>query len=150
MKKSLLGFFALVLCIGLFPASTFAQEAPGTSGGDIGIDGGFTIDGGSTYILQSPPPSVKSVKRNNGNGTTPTGYAEARLQVTNTNSCAGMILTAITSLDLTTTYDHSWICGNTEKGYISYALQSNKIPAKKLMFHFWSSSTGSFCIPETN
>ena len=153
MKKSLLSFLMLMLCIALLPQGTVAQDLPGGSSGgyldpsapDEGIaDGGITAP-----INATPPASVKNVKRNNGNGTTTTGLAEARLTVT--NSGGDYTLTRITSLDMGTTYQANWKDGYKEKGYISYGLESNKMPAKKLLFHFKCNTTGkTFCIPETN
>jgi hypothetical protein len=153
MKKSLLGFFTLV-CIGLLPAATFAQDAPGTSGGDAGtgIDGGTTvIDGGLTSFTPTPPPSVKSLKRNNGNATAFEGTAEARLQVSGGTS-ADIQLLAVTSLDGSVQYDVVKFAGNGifEKNYISYSLSKNINPAKKLMFYFRTSEGTLFKIPETN
>lgn len=139
MKKKLLSLSILILCIAL---TTWAQNDSGGSSNYSTNTPVFSI------VLSSPPSDVKSVKRNNGNGTT-TGSAEARLKVSNSN--ADYILTAITSLDLVDTYEASWKNGSKEKGYISYTLENNKMPAKKLLFHFKCCHSGkSFCIPETN
>lgn len=148
MKKSLLSFLILMLCIAFLPQKTIAQDVTGgSSGGYVEYsepDGGIAAP--ITYT--APPASVKNVKRNNGNGTT-TGFAEARLTVT--NSGGDYTLTGITSLDMNSIYEGKWKEGHMEKGYISYALESNKMPAKKLLFHFKCNTTGkTFCIPEIN
>lgn len=152
MKKRLLSFSMLILCIGLLPTISFAQDAPGTSGGDMGSEAGSATDAGAAILtFQAPPPSVKSLKRNNGNATAYMGTAEARLQVSNGTS-ADIQLLAVTSLDGSITYDVVKFAGNGifEKNYISYSLNKNINPAKKLMFYFKTNDGVYFKIPETN
>ena len=151
MKKSLLGFFMLILCISFLPTGTFAQVVTGgeSSGGiDVGIDGGISNPTPTTV----PPAGIKNVKRNNGNGTTFLGVAEARLGFNKGTDVSGIQLQSV-----------SYISGggnvegavtnvtipDIQNGYISYPLGKNINPAKKLMFHF-SSPGGTFSIPETN
>ena len=153
MKKNVLSFCMLMLCIGLLPAATFAQGAPGTSGSGAVIDGGvidiININGGiNVSALSAPPASVKNLKRNNGNGTTATGLGEARLGVSNSNS-DDYILISIASMDLSITYENTVKNGSHEKSYISYPLDGNNLPAKKLMWIFKSRSNGkAFAIGE--
>ena len=143
----------LMLCIGLLPATTFAQDAPGDFGGVLGIDGGitniFNINGGiNVSALSAPPASVKNLKRNNGNGTTATGLGEARLGVSSSNS-VDYILISIASMDLSITYENTVKNGSNEKSYISYPLDGNNLPAKKLMWIFKIISNGkAFAIAE--
>ena len=153
MKKNVLSFCMLMLCIGLLPATTFAQDAPGDFGGVLGIDGGitniFNINGGiNVSALSAPPASVKNLKRNNGNGTTATGLGEARLGVSSSNS-VDYILISIASMDLSITYENTVKNGSNEKSYISYPLDGNNLPAKKLMWIFKIISNGkAFAIAE--
>ena len=152
MKKNVLSFCMLMLCIGLLPAATFAQGAPGTSGSGAVIDAAISlvnIDGSlNPSTLSAPPVGVGKVKRNNGNGTTLTGLGEARLAISNTNS-DDYFLVIIASLDFSTTYEATFKNGTNEKNYISYPLDGNNLPAKKLMWIFKSKSNGkSFAATE--
>ena len=152
MKKNVLCFCMLMLCIGLLPAATFAQGAPGTSGSGAVIDAGISlvnIDGSlNPAALSAPPVGVGKVKRNNGNGTTATGLGEARLGVSNSNS-DDYILISIASMDLSITYENTVKNGSHEKSYISYPLDVNNLPAKKLMWIFKIISNGkAFAIAE--
>ena len=145
MKKNVLSFCMLMLCIGLLPPATFAQGAPGTSGSGAVIDADISlvnIDGSlNPAALSAPPVGVGKVKRNNGNGTTLTGLGEARLAISNTNSDDYLLVT-IASLDFSTTYEATFKNGTNEKHYISYPLDGNNLPAKKLMWIFKSKSNG--------
>ena len=152
MKKNVLCFCMLMLCIGLLPAATFAQGAPGTSGSGAVIDAAISlvnIDGSlNPSTLSATPVGVGKVKRNNGNGTTLTGLGEARLAISNTNS-DDYLLVIIASLDFSTTYEATFKNGTNEKHYISYPLDGNNLPAKKLMWIFKSKSNGkSFAATE--
>ena len=153
MKKNVLSFCMLILGIGLLPSATFAQDAPGTSGDILVIDGGVidvvNVDGSiNPAALSAPPAGVGKVKRNNGNGTTLTGLGEARLAISNTNS-DDYLLVIIASLDFSTTYEATFKNGTNEKHYISYPLDGNNLPAKKLMWIFKSKSNGkSFAVNE--
>lgn len=144
MKKSLLGFFMLAICIGIAPSTTFAQDAPGTYG-----DGGISADGGIAAPLtySAPPSYIKGVKRNNGNGTTANGLAEVRLQTA--NSFAGDIILldvrALNNPGVSLNAVGNGGYGSHEKGYLSYELTKNVIPAKKLIFYFQSSDGTLFC-----
>ena len=133
MKKSLLSFLTLTLCICLLTSKTFAQTAPGAMGG------------GST-----PPSYIKGVKRNNGNGTTANGLAEVRLQIA--KSFTGDIkLLDVRSIDDPLNSLNAVGAdglGTPEKGYLSYELTKNVDPAKKLLFYFLSSDGTIFCIGE--
>lgn len=148
MKKSLLSFFMLILCIGILSSKTFAQDAPGTSGGTdgMGVDGGIA----GPVIYSAPPSYAGSVKRNNGNGTTQNGFAEVRLSVS-TSFTGDVTLTDVryltnSSVSLGAVGNNGY--GSHEKGYLSYELIKNVIPAKKLLFFFRDSYGNSFCIPE--
>jgi len=133
MKKNVLSFFMLILCIGILPSKTFAQEAVGSSSG---LEGTF----------------VSSCKRNNGNGTS-AGFAEVRLNFSDKNLSESFQLIEIAHLttgELLST-DESVVMGggwgDMQKGYTSFALNFN-IPARvKLKFHFrWNG--GDFWIAE--
>lgn len=152
MKKHLLALSVLVLSFS-FSSKSFAQDLPGgsCSGSPTGIDGGGTIDAGTT-IISATPSYAKSVKRNNGNGTTPDGSAEARLKVSSACS-ADVVLYRITSLDgsypVDVIMDNG--AGTYVRGYFSYSLDKNVIPAKKLLFYFHDCTNGkNFAIPESN
>lgn len=135
MKKNVLSFIMLVLCIGILPSKTFAQDAPGTAGGQEGI-----------------PSFVSFCKRNNGNGTS-AGWAEVRLDFSDKNLSANFQLIDIAHLttgeslstDENVEMGGGW--ADMQKGYTSFALNFN-IPARvKLKFHFkWSG--GDFWIAE--
>lgn len=150
MKKNLLTFI-LMLCIGIFSAKTYAQDIPGGGGDGIGSDIG--IDGGSTApvmpVIINPPSYVSNLKRNNGNGTTVLGSAEARLAFSD-KSNHPVVLLAITDLQGNVLPKGSVVLDpNGEfnsKGYVSYALKQNIPPVGKLLFHF-SCGNNSFCIP---
>lgn len=151
MKKNLLSFCMLILCISILPGKIFAQLAPGTAG-DLAFDAGISvvnIDGSlNPAALSAHPVGVGKVKRNNGNGTTLTGLGEARLAISNNNS-DDYLLVIIASLDFSTTYEATFKNGTNEKHYISYPLDGNNLPAKKLMWIFKSKSNGkSFAAEE--
>lgn len=150
MKKNVLTICMLLLCIGILPCKTFAQDVPGgLSAGDVGtVDLGVRI---GTTTFSAPPSYVKSVKRNNGNATSVGGVAEARLQISNTYS-GEIWLIDVTYLDNPGVPLNAVVngCGYLEKGYFSYALSKNVNPAKKLMFYFQCQDGTAFCIPETN
>ena len=158
MKKSLLSFFMLILCIGILPTITFAQDAPGTSGGSIGIDGG-TITSYTSYVTSPPPNFVLNLKRNNGNGVCE-GSAQARLSI------KGGFTGWMQLVDIAYLSDGKIIpnvvIGNgigewngvTQSAYMSFCLNSNIPPKNKLIFHFYWSLPGDnniyqFWIPES-
>lgn len=138
MKKCLLGIFMLTLSICLFSSKTFAQQAPGTWGIDF------------PEVYSTPPAYVKSVKRNNGNGTTANGLGEVRLSVA--KSFTGEIrLTDVRSQDnpdVSLNAVGFVTYGTHEKGYLSFELTTNILPAKKAIFYFQSSDGTSFSIGE--
>ena len=149
MKKSLLSFLMLILCIGFLPTGTFAQDLPG------GASDGYIdpVDGGiNTPVFTAPPGYIKSVKRNNGNATSIGGTAEARLQISKTYSGGDITLVDVSYLDKPNVSLNAVLngWGYHESGYFSYALKKNVNPAKKLMFYFACSDGTTFCIPETN
>ena len=133
MKKSLLSILTLTLCIYLLTSKTFAQTAPGTTGD-----------------VNAFPTYVKSLKRNNGNGTTANGLGEVRLQI------AKSILGEITLIDVTSADNPdvslsavgAYCVGIPQKGYLSYELIKNIDPVKKLLFYFQISDGTIFCIGE--
>ncbi|MDB5223469.1 MAG: hypothetical protein JWN83_2136 [Chitinophagaceae bacterium] len=153
MKKSLLCFFMLILCIGLLPGGTFAQDAPGTSGAGSLDESAGSVDGAGVNTFSAPPPYVTNLKRNNGNGTTEYGSAEARLNFTkNVGNIGAIQLIGITYIaDAGKSVSNLIMfngCPSYENGYYGYSLQKNIIPAKKLMFHFKKSDGSCFSIPE--
>jgi hypothetical protein len=152
MKKSLLSFSMLILCIGFLSSKTFAQDAPGDAGGEFS---GLGVDGGISAMVQSIPAGVKNVKRNNGDASSAYGVAEARLSFTKGSNIGTPQLYRITYLvggEVCDAVMLNCIVVDSQKGYISYSLKKNLNPAKKLMFHFKNSDgTGTgFSIPETN
>ena len=150
MKKNLLAFI-LMLCIGVFSARTYAQDVPGGGGDGIGSD--LAIDGGATATVLptiiNPPSYVSNLKRNNGNGTTAIGSAEARLAFSDKKDHP-VVLLAITDLQGNVLPKGSVVMDAdgefNSKGYMSYALNNNIPPVGKLLFHF-SCGNNSFCIP---
>lgn len=150
MKKRLLSFSMLVLSIGILSTETFAQEDAGGASFQ-----GVTFDSPINTVTTVPPPGVTHVKRNNGNGTTALGNAEARLSFSKNANVEGIQLQSVSYLGgaeivgavTAITQNNAEI--DYQKKYVSYPLGKNVSPAKKLMFHF-SSPSGNFSIPETN
>ena len=132
----------LILCIGILSSKTFAQDAPGTYSGTEGIS--------SPVVYSTPPSYAGSVKRNNGNGTTADGLAEVRLSVsksfTGDVTLTDVRYLANSSVPLNAVGDNGY--GTHEKGYISFELTINVIPAKKLLFYFTDCDGNYYCIPE--
>ncbi len=133
MKKNVLSFFMLLLCIGTLPSKTFAQQAVGSAGG---LEGTF----------------VSSCKRNNGNGTS-AGFAEVRLNFSDKNLSESFQLIEIAhlttgeSLSTNGSVEMGSGWGDMQKGYMSFALNFNIPPTIKLKFHFrWIG--GDFWISE--
>lgn len=149
MKKSLLSFLILILCISLSPTKIFAQEVcGGSSSGYVDpVDGGI-----NTPVFTAPPCYVKSVKRNNGNATSIGGTAEARLQISKSYTGGDITLINVAYLDKPTVSLNAVITGLgiLESGYFSYALSKNINPAKKLLFYFTCTGGTTFCLPETD
>lgn len=161
MKKSLLGFFMLILCISFLPSGTFAQVVTGgeSSGGtDIGIDGGINIPA-SSYQTALPPSFVLTLKRNNGNGVC-AGSAQARL------GFKGVFTGWMQLVDIAYLSDKSPLSnavigsgngvwqGVAASAYMSFCLDYNIPPKNKLIFHFiWgygsNGPTYQFWIPES-
>ena len=151
MKKHLLIFSMIMLCIGFLPSRSLAQDAPGDGGDVLEIDGAI-----ARSSISTPPSYVRSVKRNNGNATSLYGTAEARLQIAQNglSSLCDIYLVDIAYLADPGKSLAKEIMGdvtlNRNEGYFSYSLSKNVIPAKKLMFYFRTASGSCFAIPETN
>lgn len=148
MKKNLLSFSMLILCIGVLSTKTFAQD---DSGGASSPGSTVTVPGGTQVAI---PAGVRNVKRNNGDASSAYGVAEARLGFTKGIPIGNPELVKITYLSDGKEIPNAVMLNNAvidwQKSYISYSLTRNVNPAKKLMFHFKCSNGDTFSIPETN
>jgi len=138
MKKNVLAICFLLLGGCLLSLKSSAQEAPGSYGGEIG------------YKI---PTYIKSVKRNNGNGTTELGAGEVRLSFSKNSPVEDIQLIGIAYIDDATNNVSNLIMmggfSTIEKGYYSYSIAANTIPAKKLVYYFVNhSNSSSFNIAE--
>lgn len=126
MKKNLLNFVIVILCVGALPTFTLAQDAPGTGAGTQASD----------YLSAPPPSFVSGLKRNNGNGHCEgSGLTTLGIKGTPPRS---MQLVDIANKSTKAYLDNFILDGNgvlTSKGF-TFCLAYNIPPVNKLIFHF--------------
>ena len=141
MKKKLISLTVIVLSICFVSASSFAQTAPGDSGG-----GTPPPDGGGTTGTSVPAqPLGYHFTRNNGDGTCG-GEAQIRLYYTTAPTVAP-VLTQIYYQGQPLYTNLMPITGNLStyatKGYVSFCLPTSNIPpAIKLTLTYTPGGTG--------
>ncbi len=136
--KKLLFTSIMLISICLTSIKTFAQPAPGNSGGGIG--------GGGAAVQPCPV----SFKRNNGNGTCG-GDAQIRLSFNQLPQFAPeLVLVSYDGAEITTIIMpvEGDVSNLASKGYVSYCLNGANIPpAKKLVLHFrYAGSNQDDCV----
>lgn len=124
MKRKLLTL-ALLIFSASISNTTFAQTAPGDSGGGstVGIDGGGTT-------TTTPQPTGSEFFRNNGDGTCG-GQAQVRLYYTTAPTIAPTLDNIIyngSPLIANFVPTGSVLADLTTKGYFSFCLPTNNIP----------------------
>jgi hypothetical protein len=149
MKKRLLTSAILFLSFCILSTTSFAQTAPGDSGGDT--SGGST-DGGGTAVV--PQPTAIEFFRNNGDGTCG-GQAQIRLYYTTAPTIAPTldnILYNGAPLIANFVPTGSILADLTTKGYFSFCLPvSNIPPAIKLTIQYhYGGTTQSAELSGTN
>ncbi len=137
MKKKLFSFALLALSLCLFSTNTFAQTAPGDSGGGLPPDGGGTVS--------EPAQSLGyHFTRNNGDGTCDM-KAQIRLYYTTAPTVAP-VLNQIFYNGAPLYTNMLPVTGNiadyATKGYVSFCLSTSNIPpAIKLTLDYRASAS---------
>ena len=148
MKKSLLSFLMVMLCIAFLPKGTSAQDVGGGS-----ADGLLPPpDGGVATAAPGfePPSFVLNVKRNNGNGHC-LGSAVAVLNFKGGFSGHMQLVSVASQKDAkilpALTVSDGW--GYWNKATMEFCLNYNIAPKNKLVFHFyWLEGNKDYWIPE--